>query len=246
MVCLVHNGLSMRMRVVAVIVILVIVGAALVAGFYLNELFQFRKGLIAVLKPYDGNSYMDVELFPNTKLLRGVFLGFEVGVEKIGNFETTNKAVFAGIDKKSNLFFYRTPLALKVAENSFYRPAQFWGSAQGDEYQVVVSDWNMLKPGMTYSFMISGDVDKYFVQYDGGNINFFESKSLEKVFEMTKEYTKIYMKDLEIIMNGIVTPWKVYDVIEMSKGQPDGEIVISVPKIISFWYQRNLPNVKNN
>lgn len=238
--------MGMKMRAAVMIVILAIVGVVLTVGFFLSELSQFRKNLITVFRPYDGNSYLNVDLFPNTKILRGVFLGFEAKAEKIGNFEITNKAVFAGIDKRSNLFFYRIPLALKIGGNSFYRPAQFWGSALGDEYQVVVGDWNTLKPGMTYSFMISGDVDKYFVQYDGGNINFFESKSLEIVSEMTKKYTERYREDMETVMSGNVSPWKVYDVIEMSKGQPDGETVTHVPQIISFWYQGNLPNVKNN
>lgn len=245
LVFLCHNDWYMRKPILVFMIVLIVV--ILVSGFFVGEFLLFKGKVKAALKSSSsGNSFANVAFFPETKFLRGVFLGFEKGSEKIGDYEFIHKAVFAGIDKKGNLFFFREPLVLKANEESFYRPAQFWESkGRGlDGYNSILQNWRELKPGKTYAFMISADVDKFFPQYDGGNVLFFESKTLEKVYLITKQYVERHGNDLKTVYSEVTSPWRVYDIIEMTKGEIDMGEAVRLPGVIRIKYLTDLPNAK--
>lgn len=235
------------MRKIVLVLIMVLVAVILVAGFFAGELLLFKRKVVAALKTSSsGNSFANVAFFPETKFVRGVFLGFEKGTEKIGDYEYLNKAVFAGVDMRGNLFFYRIPLVLKVGDNSYYRPAQFWDSEWrgSDGHSAILQGWRELKLGKTYAFMISADVDKFFPQYDGGVAVFFESKILEQVYLVTKQYVGRHSNDLKTVYSGVVSPWRTYDIIEMSKGEIDMGDAVRLPWVIRIKYLTNLPDAK--
>lgn len=235
------------MRKIVLVLVTVLVVVILAAGYFVGELMLFKENVIAILKTSSaGNSFTNVAFFPETKFVRGVFLGFEKKSEKIGEYEYLDKAVFAGIDTRGNLFFYRIPLVLKVGGGSYYRPAQSWeNQSQGlDSYNVILQNWRALKPGRTYAFIISSDVDRFFSQYDGGNAVVFESKTLEKVYQITKTYVERHRNDLSTIYNGIVPSWRIYDIIEMAKGEIDMADAARLPWVIRFRYLIDLPNAK--
>lgn len=228
----------------------VLITVVLVAGFWINELFSFRKAVTGVLTdPNFGRiSFFDSPHFPETKNIRGVFLGFERSRKKIGEYEFINKAVFAGVNEKGNIFFYRTPLALRADDGTYYRPAQFWENSPPSldpemvrsAHDMVLDDWRKLKQGSVYTFLFSASADSFFPLYDGGDLTVFESKELEKVYKITKRYAEQYVGDFTTIWSETVTPWRTYDVIEMGKGRVDPKAIVKVPFVIRIWYLTNL------